>query len=406
VQEHPDRGGDPEKFKEIAKAYEVLSDNDKRAAYDRFGEDGAEGGGGGGPTSPEDVLSMLFGGGMRRAGGGGPSGPPKTQDTVMKVTVSLADCYNGTTMNIPISSSTYERDPEGNIADRAGNRCGTHIHPAHGGERVPHVACWAMVAVTVPPLPPPPPHSPVCAVGRYTRKTTVRTVELSVEKGMKSGQRITFAGMGDTKPSCTPGDVVVVIEERPHESFQRRGADLIMKKEITLVEALTGARFVVEHLDGRKVLVSTKPGDVVAPDSVKEVPDEGMPVYGTSHVKGALFVQFDVSAVHGWGWGGGGGSERGLSFGHAPSLHSLRVSQVKFPERLELTEAMRRVIGGILPGPETPPPAGGAGFVEAELRDPDMEARRARERLAKDAYDSDEDHGGGGGGQRVQCAQQ
>jgi DnaJ-class molecular chaperone len=122
AQEHPDRGGDPEKFKEIAKAYEVLSDGEKRAAYDRFGEDGAEGGGGGGPSSPEDVLSMLFGGGMRRAGGGGPSGPPKTQDTVMKVTVSLADCYNGNTINIPISSNTYERDPEGNIADRAGNR--------------------------------------------------------------------------------------------------------------------------------------------------------------------------------------------------------------------------------------------------------------------------------------------
>lgn len=64
MQEHPDKGGDPEKFKEITKAYETLSDPEKRAAYDRFGED-AEGGGGG-PQSAEDVFSMLFGGGGGR----------------------------------------------------------------------------------------------------------------------------------------------------------------------------------------------------------------------------------------------------------------------------------------------------------------------------------------------------
>lgn len=59
--EHPDRGGDPEKFKEISKAYECLSDPDKRARYDRFGEDGADGGGGG-PTSMEEMLAGMFGG--------------------------------------------------------------------------------------------------------------------------------------------------------------------------------------------------------------------------------------------------------------------------------------------------------------------------------------------------------
>lgn len=65
--EHPDRGGDPEKFKEISKAYECLSDPDKRARYDRFGEDGADGGGGG-PSSMEEMLAGMFGRGRGPTG--------------------------------------------------------------------------------------------------------------------------------------------------------------------------------------------------------------------------------------------------------------------------------------------------------------------------------------------------
>lgn len=124
-----------------------------------------------------------------------------------------------------------------------------------------------------------------------------------------------------------------------------------------------------------QVFVSTKPGDVIQPDSVRQITDEGMPVYGHPHVKGVLFIQFEI----------------------------------KFPEKLDLTDGMRKVLSGILPGPETPA-VQLPGMVVRDIEVADMEARKARERLAKDAYDSDEEGGGGGGGmgggQRVQCAQQ
>ncbi|CDW97276.1 hypothetical protein, partial [Sporisorium scitamineum] len=66
LREHPDKGGDPEKFKSITAAYEVLSDPEKRGLYDRFGEQGLEGGGMGGGMDPQDLFSQLFGG----SGGG------------------------------------------------------------------------------------------------------------------------------------------------------------------------------------------------------------------------------------------------------------------------------------------------------------------------------------------------
>jgi DnaJ family protein A protein 2 len=73
LKNHPDKGGDPEKFKEITNAYEVLSDKDKRELYDQYGEEGVKQGGGGGGMPGGDIFSQMFGGGM----GGRQQGPKK-----------------------------------------------------------------------------------------------------------------------------------------------------------------------------------------------------------------------------------------------------------------------------------------------------------------------------------------
>jgi DnaJ family protein A protein 2 len=98
VKHHPDKGGDEAKFKEISAAYEILSDADKRAKYDKFGLDGVS------DDSPghtsDDLFSMFFGGGRSRS-----SGPRKGEDLNHPLKVSLEDLYNGKTVKLAINRS-------------------------------------------------------------------------------------------------------------------------------------------------------------------------------------------------------------------------------------------------------------------------------------------------------------
>lgn len=85
-------------------------------------------------------------------------------------------------------------------------------------------------------------------------------------------------------PDAEPGDVIVQIKLKPHKTFHRKGADLVIEKEITLFEALTGVDFVITHLDDRKVRIKNNPGDVIKPDDVKIVEHQGMPFHKKTFV--------------------------------------------------------------------------------------------------------------------------
>jgi DnaJ homolog subfamily A member 1 len=78
--------------------------------------------------------------------------------------------------------------------------------------------------------------------------------------GMKDGQQIRFSGEGDQEPGRDPGDVVIVLDEKEHNVFQRKGIDLRMQQEITLTEALCGFHHAIQTLDNRTLIISSLPG--------------------------------------------------------------------------------------------------------------------------------------------------
>jgi len=121
-----------------------------------------------------------------------------------------------------------------------------------------------------------------------------KVLEVYVNKGMRSGETIVFKGEADQAPDTIPGDVVVKLEQKPHPLFKREGPHLFYKKKISLMEALTGFRFPLKHLDERVLMVCSTAREVVTPGDVKAVRDEGMPLPKHPMQRGNLYVVLDV----------------------------------------------------------------------------------------------------------------
>eukprot|EP00904_Undaria_pinnatifida_P001334 jgi/Undpi1/11200/HiC_scaffold_30.g13498.m1 len=269
LKNHPDKGGDPEVFKEITMAYEVLSDPDKRKLYDKYGKEGVEGEGAGGGQTPEDIFSMFFGGGAKSRGG-----PRKGEDDRHKLKVALEDLYNGKTCRLAVTRNKVQfRQIGPGMVQQLQSACSSCRGEGKViNERDKCKACGAKKVVT-------------------ERKV----LEVHITKGMRNGQKITFGGEADEAPGVIPGDIIFIVEEKEHPVFRRKGADLVIEKNLTLVESLCGFDFSITHMDKRSLRVKSNPGQVTKHDDVFMLDGEGMPTVGNPFVKGRLFVIFKVT---------------------------------------------------------------------------------------------------------------
>lgn len=129
--------------------------------------------------------------------------------------------------------------------------------------------------------------------GKKLKKESA-TLTVEIDKGSPNGEKYVKHGEGDQVPDAEAGDVIVVVQEKKHKLFKRKGADLFMDKEITLFEALTGLDFVLTHLDGRKVRIQNKPGEVIKPDSMFTCENLGMPFHKRVYQHGNLIIQFKI----------------------------------------------------------------------------------------------------------------
>ncbi|XP_061657245.1 dnaJ homolog subfamily B member 5-like [Syngnathoides biaculeatus] len=280
---HPDKNSEADaedRFKEIAEAYEVLTDPEKRSVYDQFGEEGLKSGmsaGGHGnafrkhfPTDPHDTFSSFFhgsdhfdiffghdgddddlfnpfrrfpfshvggypgheGGGLRRGGR-----RPRGKALERELPVSLEDVMHGCTKHVKITRSRL--GPDGR-------------------------SLW----------------------------TEDKVLNVVVKKGWKAGTKITFPREGDETPNSTPADVTFILRDEEHPQYKRDGSNIVYTASITLKEALCGCTVNVPTLDNR--LMPLPCSDITRPGAVRRLRGEGLPVARSPSRRGDLVVEFQV----------------------------------------------------------------------------------------------------------------
>mmetsp|Transcript_28989 Transcript_28989/g.83146 ORF Transcript_28989/g.83146 Transcript_28989/m.83146 type:complete len:508 (+) Transcript_28989:66-1589(+) len=259
VKHHPDKGGDPDKFKEISRAYEVLSDQEKRSRYDRFGEEGLEAGM---PGDSADTFDTFVNGGR---GGNSQKRRARTKDIVHRLPVTLDQLYNGGTKRVTVTRQVIDRQSGVRDCPQCDGR-GVKVEVHRMGQMVQHLQsqCDACAG----------------AGKRFRTISEQRMLDVQLQRGAPDGHKVTFREQADEHPDADTGDVVFVLQQEPHPVFKRRGADLFVERRISLVEALCGFALDVVHLDGRKLFIKTTPGDVAKPMASGFDPlawDEGKP---------------------------------------------------------------------------------------------------------------------------------
>lgn len=309
MQYHPDRNPDDktaeDKFKECAQAYEVLSDADKRARYDRLGHQAFENsnGGGGGYQDAGDIFSHfadmfgqdMFGG--QRGGGGGRQRQRGQQggNIRIKVKMSLAEIMTGVDKKIKIAKDISCTTCSGSGAkDRNSvTQCGTcrgsgyvrKMTSTFLGQMQTTVACptcnGAGETVTA--------KCGSCKGAGVERGEEVVTIPLP--KGVSDGMQLSMSAKGHAGRGGGPnGDLLIEIEETPHEHLQRDGANLIFDLQLNYADTVLGTQAIIPTVEGQVKLTippATQAGKVF------KLRDKGLPVL-QSYEKGDLLVHISV----------------------------------------------------------------------------------------------------------------
>jgi DnaJ-class molecular chaperone len=269
---HPDKGGDPEKFKKVQEAYEVLSDPQKRENFDRFGTPD----GGGNPTgfpNPNDIFAQMFGGAF-----GGQRGPVRRADHHHELKITLEDAYRGLTRTFKVTLTKPCFACRKQCPQCHGR--GTHmVQMGPMSFAQPCQPCGGQGGV-----------SSGCQECNFkSKKHEPLNLELKIPAGVEDNATLVAGGMGEQpqKPDENPGDLIFHIKIQDHPELMRQGKDLIWSTKISFEDSVNGKVIQVPHFDGA-IQINTSDWGVLDPREDYVIPDKGF-VPG-----GKLRVSFNV----------------------------------------------------------------------------------------------------------------
>ena len=274
-QHHPDKGGDPEKFKKIQGAYDVLSDPQAKENFDRFGTTDPQppnpfGGGGG---FPPDLFSQMFGGAF-----GGPRGPVRREDRHHEIKISFEDAWRGASKHLSITLTKpclrcIRKCPacqgRGSVHMQMGPMAFQQPCPHCGGSGGARTGC------------------PEC--DHKTHRLEKLNLELKIPKGVTNDHVITASGLGEQpqKVDEEPGDLHFHIKVQDHPEFMRQGNDLVWSSKISFEDSVNGKEFIIPHFDG-PIKINTADWGVIDPREDYLIPRKG---FGEN---GRLRISFNV----------------------------------------------------------------------------------------------------------------
>ena len=306
IKYHPDKNpGDKsteEKFKEAAEAYEILSDNDKRARYDQFGHagaGGAAGGGGfggggfGGGMSMEDIFSQFgdifgghFGGGFGGFGGGGRQQQIKGSNLRVRIKLNLEEMVNGTTKTIKVKRLKLAPGVTSKTCPTChGSGAQIKVMNTMFGQMQTQTTCGTCgglgkVADKIP-----------AGANAEGLVKTDEEVSINIPAGARDGIQLNVRGKGNDAPfGGIPGDLLVVIEEEQDQSIKREGDNLHQELYISFAEAALGTTKEINTVGGKvkiKIDAGTQSGKIL------RLAGKGLPSID-SYGRGDMFIHVNV----------------------------------------------------------------------------------------------------------------
>jgi molecular chaperone DnaJ len=301
---HPDVNGDPaaeERFKEVAGAYEILSDPEKRQRYDAFGQTGGPGGGPGGFADIQDIFDMFFGGGFQTAtrSRGPRSRAQHGEDLGVRVSLTFGEAAFGVRRDLEVDRLAVCETCGGNGA--APGTAPVACRACRGSGQVQAVrrTIFGTVMTAAP-----------CDTCRGTgqeipdkceacfgegRRRTPSTVTVDIPAGVSDGMELRVTGGGHAGLAGGPaGDLYVSLSVEPSLAFDRRGQDLFTVLDITMTQAALGAQIEIEGLDATE-RIAVEPG--TDSGTVVRLKGKGIPNVNRRG-RGDLYVTLHVVTPH------------------------------------------------------------------------------------------------------------